>query len=227
MQGRRLRPARRCFDASAATAIGAGAVLFPCSLAKDQAFDGILSIQIWQCTQQGFFAGKFYVIRDARRWLVAASLLVLAACQRDNSSVPASTAAAAGVPLTTISALIWAPDWPDEMDKVAAAFTRLNPDIKVDVQFMIGNSVEENIQPKLASRKLPDLMSVNPNPYAAALAERGVLADVGHIAAWAKLLPSLKSDWITPDGKRFGIAATVMYYNKAMFAKAGVTRLPT
>ena len=171
--------------------------------------------------------GKFYFIRGARRWLMAASLLALAACQRDNSGALAAT----GAPLTTITALIWAPDWPAEMDKVAAAFTRLNPDIKVDVQFMIGNSVEENIQPKLASRKLPDLMSVNPNSYAAALAERGVLADVGHTAAWAKLLPSLKSDWITPDGKRFGIAggvaATVMYYNKAMFAKAGITRLPT
>ncbi|MDB5917798.1 MAG: extracellular solute-binding protein family 1 [Massilia sp.] len=161
---------------------------------------------------------------------MAASLLLLAACQRDDSSaVPADKAAS--MPLTTITALIWAPDWPDEMDKVAAAFTRLNPDIKVNVQFMIGNSVEENIQPKLASRKLPDLMSVNPNPYAAALAERGVLTDVGHTAAWARLLPSLKPDWMTQDGKRFGIAggvaATVMYYNKRMFAQAGVTRLPT
>jgi len=174
--------------------------------------------------------GKFRFVRGAHWLLMAAFLLVLAACQRDNSSA-APAAAAPAMPLTTITALIWAPDWPDEMDKVAAAFTRLNPDIKVDVQFMIGNSVEENIRPKLASRKLPDLMSVNPNPYAAALAERGVLADVGHSAAWAKLLPSLKADWITQDGKRFGIAggvaATVMYYNKTMFAKAGIERLPT
>ena len=57
---------------------------------------------------------------------------------------------------------------------------------------MIGNSVEENIKPKIASRNLPDLMSVNPNAYAAGLAEQGVLADVGHTAAWGKLLPSLK-----------------------------------
>jgi multiple sugar transport system substrate-binding protein len=172
--------------------------------------------------------GKVRFIRGAHRFLIAASLLLLAACQRDNG---AASATAVDIPLTTITALIWAPDWPDEMDKVAAAFTRLNPDIKVNVQFMIGNSVEENIQPKLASHKLPDLMSVNPNPYAAALAERGVLADVGHTAAWARQLPSLKSDWMTQDGKRFGVAggvaATVMYYNKRMFAQAGIDRLPT
>ena len=166
-----------------------------------------MSIQNLAVHATRIFLGKRHFIRGGHRW-------------------PAT-----GMPLTTITALIWAPDWPDEMDKVAAAFTRLNPDIKVDVQFMIGNSVEENIQPRLASRKLPDLISVNPNAYAAALAERGVLADVGHTAAWGKLLPSPKSDWVTPNGKRFGIAggvaATVMYYNKTMFAQAGVERLST
>ena len=155
-------------------------------------------------------------------------LLVLAACQRNSGS---AAPAAAGTPQTTITALVWAPDWPDAMDQVAAEFTRLNPDVRVNLQFMIGNSVEENIKPKVAARNLPDLMSVNPNPYAAALADQGVLADVGHTAAWGKLLPGLKSDWITQNGKRFGIAggvaATLMYYNKRMFAQAGITRPPT
>jgi multiple sugar transport system substrate-binding protein/raffinose/stachyose/melibiose transport system substrate-binding protein len=74
-------------------------------------------------------------------------------------------------------------------------------------------------------------MSVNPNAYAAALAEQGVLADVGHTTAWANLLPTLKSDWVTQDGRRFGIAggvaATLIYYNKSMFKAAGIERLPT
>jgi multiple sugar transport system substrate-binding protein len=172
--------------------------------------------------------GKERFIRGACRSLaVAAVLLALAACQRP----PGSPAAAAAAPPTTITALVWAPDWPDEMQQVAAEFTRLNPDVHVDVQFMTGNSVEENIKPKIASRKLPDLMSVNPNAYSAMLAEHGVLTDVGHTAAWGKMLGSLKSDWMTVDGKRFGIAggvaAPVMYYNKEMFAKAGIERLPT
>ena len=178
--------------------------------------------------------GKQTLLKAARQWPIQALLLaalltalVLAACQRGS----AAPAAAPEVQKTTLTALVWAPDWPDEMHQVAAEFSRLNPDIEVNVQFMIGNSVEENIKPKIASRNLPELMSVNPNAYSAALAEQGLLADIGHSAAWANLLPSLKADWMTRSGKRFGIAggvaAPLIYYNKAMFARAGVRRLPT
>ncbi|MDL2358073.1 MAG: extracellular solute-binding protein [Pseudomonadota bacterium] len=172
--------------------------------------------------------GKQRWIRKVRSALTAACLLALAGCRPE----PAAGVAAPAEPAqTTITALVWAPDWPDAMQQVAAEFTRQNPDVKVNLQFMIGDSVEENIKPKIAAHNLPDLMSVNPNAYAAALAEQGVLADVGHTAAWAKVLPGLKSDWITADGKRFGIAggiaATVMYYNKGMFAQAGIDALPT
>ena len=161
---------------------------------------------------------------------MAVCLLALAACQRDTSRAgPAALPGSAAQ--TTITALVWAPDWPEEMHQVAAEFTRLNPDVRVNVQFMVGNSVEANIKPKIASRNLPDLMSVNPNAYAAGLAEQGVLADVGHTAAWGQMLPSLKSDWMTQNGRRFGIAggvaATLMYYNKSMFRQAGIERLPT
>ncbi len=152
----------------------------------------------------------------------------LPACGRSGSgAAPAPSAAAP----TTITALIWAPDWPDEMRQVAAEFMRLNPDVRVKIELMQGNSVEENIRPRVAANALPDLMSVNPNAYAAMLAEQGVLADVGHTAAWANLLPTLKSDWVTPGGRRFGIAggvaATLIYYNKSIFKAAGIERLPT
>ncbi|HEU4374020.1 MAG TPA: carbohydrate ABC transporter substrate-binding protein, partial [Telluria sp.] len=74
----------------------------------------------------------------------------MAACQRDSDSA-APAALPGGAPHTTITALVWAPDWPDEMHQVAAEFTRENPDVRVNVQFMVGNSVEENIKPKIAS----------------------------------------------------------------------------
>ncbi|MBC7453332.1 MAG: extracellular solute-binding protein [Massilia sp.] len=157
-----------------------------------------------------------------------ALMAMLAACQRGSIATPA---AASSPQKITLTALIWAPDWPNEMHQIAAEFTRLNPDIVVNVQFMIGNSAEENIKPKIASRNLPDLMSVNSSAYTAALAEQGVLADVGHTAAWGNVLPSLKPDWISPGGKRFGIAggvaAPLIYYNKRMFAQAGVKQLPS
>lgn len=166
--------------------------------------------------------------KDSRALLAACLLpIALSACERPDSA-PAGKAVA--VP-TTITALIWAPDWPEEMLRIAAEFGKRNPDVRVDVQFMIGNSVEENIKPRIAAGNLPDLMSINPNGYAADLADQGVLVDLGRTAAWTNMLDSLKGGWTTHDNKRFGIAGgvatTLMYYNQEIFAKAGITQLPT
>jgi len=159
--------------------------------------------------------------------LVSVILMSLYGCNQQDHAASNTTAPAP----TTITALIWAPDWPEEMLKIAAEFSKLNPDIRVNVQFMIGNSVEENIKPRIASGNLPDLVSVNPNAYAAELADQGILADVGGTSAWNNMLDPLKGDWTSRRSKRFGIsggvATTLIYYNQDMFAKAGIKELPT
>lgn len=164
--------------------------------------------------------------RFARARAPLAMALLLAGCGRNAGERPARAP-----PQTTITALIWAPDWPEEMQRVAAEFSRENPSIKVNLQFMIGNSVEANLKPKVAANKLPDLISINPNDYAATLADQGVLTDVGQSAAWNNMLDTLKGDWSTAKGKHYGIAggvaATLMYYNKEMFARAGILAPPT
>lgn len=163
-------------------------------------------------------------------WLRAGAALLLplllAACSRDGDD-----SAQAAVPQTTITALVWAPDWPDEMQQIAAEFSKENPAIRVNLQFMIGNSVEANVKPKVASNNLPDFISLNPNAYAAGLAEQGLLADLSHTVAWNNMLDSLKGDWTSGRQQHFGIAggvaATLVYYNKEMFARAGISAPPT
>lgn len=154
-------------------------------------------------------------------------LCMLAACGQDGDTASSEQARSAQ---TRITALVWAPDWPDEMHRIADEFHRSHPNISVDVQFMIGNSVEENLKPKIATRNLPDLVSVNPNAYSAELAEQGVLADLGETVAWDNMLESLKPEWTSQRGKRFGIsggvAATLIYYNKEMFKRAGIAAPP-
>ena len=169
-----------------------------------------------------------------KRYTVARSLAMLAlvsvqaGCSRvdEDARTPVKTP-----PPITLTALVWAPDWPDEMHQIAAEFTQAHPQIRVEVQFMIGNSVEENIKPKVASNKLPDLLSVNPNAYAADLADQGLLADVSQSPVWGNMLDSLKADWTSRKNKPYGIsggvAATLMYYNQRMFQQAGITTLPT
>jgi multiple sugar transport system substrate-binding protein len=167
-------------------------------------------------------------VSPASRLLAAFLLCLLAACGQDADNDAADQTQFAQ---TQITALVWAPDWPDEMHRIADAFHHAHPDISVDVQFMIGNSVEENLKPKVATHNLPDLVSVNPNAYSAELAEQGVLADLGETAAWNNMLESLKPDWTSRHGKRFGIsggvAATLIYYNKEMFKRAGIAAPPT
>lgn len=151
--------------------------------------------------------------------------LLLTACTGEGEErAPAATAQ------TTITALIWAPDWPDEMQQIATEFSKENPAIRVDLQFMIGNSVEANVKPKVASNNLPDVISLNPNAYAASLADQGLLVDLSHTAAWNNMLDSLKGDWTSARQQHFGIAggvaATLIYYNKDMFERAGIRALP-
>jgi multiple sugar transport system substrate-binding protein/raffinose/stachyose/melibiose transport system substrate-binding protein len=159
--------------------------------------------------------------------LVSLILVSLYGCHQQDHGSSSATAPAR----TTITALIWAPDWPEEMLQIAAEFSKLNPDISVNVQFMIGNSVEENIKPRIASGNLPDLMSVNPNAYAAGLADQGILADVSKTSAWNNMLDPLKGDWTSRQSRKFGIsggvATILIYYNQDMFAKAGIKKLPT
>lgn len=163
-------------------------------------------------------------------WLISGliGMLLLCACRRDDAADNGAPHAAA--PRTTITALVWAPDWPEQMLEIAAEFGKANPDVHVNVQFMIGNSIEENIKPRVAAGTLPDLMSVNPNAYAAELADQGVLADISQTAAWNHMLAPLKRDWTSQRGKGFGIsggvATTMIYYNREMFAQAGIARPP-
>ena len=161
------------------------------------------------------------------RWIASFLLaLVLSGCER-----PTDPALPARVEPVTLTALVWAPDWPQEMNRVADEFTRRNPGIRVDVQFMIGNSVEANLKPKVASGKLPSIVSINPNAYAAGLAQQGLLVELGQTQAWANMLDTLKGDWTTDGQRHFGIgggvAATLIYYNKNMFEKAGIKVMPT
>lgn len=172
-------------------------------------------------------------IRRSRRGGLAVAVLagfaaamLLAACGQRESSPPKPQAAEPIV----LNALVWAPDWAEEMHRVADTFMREHPDVRINLQFMIGNSVEENLKPKAATDNLPDIISVNPNPYTVALAEQGLLADIGDTAAWSHMLDSLQREWTSPGGHRFGIpgglATTLIYYNRDMFERAGIHTPP-
>ncbi|NUU04476.1 extracellular solute-binding protein [Herbaspirillum robiniae] len=158
---------------------------------------------------------------------VAAAALLGGCGKREDAAGQPPAAAAEPIVLT---ALVWAPDWAEEMHRVADTFMREHPDVRINLQFMIGNSVEENLKPKAATDSLPDIISVNPNPYTQALADQGLLADMGDTAAWDNTLEILQREWTSPGRRRFGIpgglATTLIYYNRDMFERAGIQKPP-
>ncbi|MFX6218045.1 extracellular solute-binding protein, partial [Acinetobacter baumannii] len=95
-----------------------------------------------------------------------------------------------------------------------------HPEVRINLQFMIGNSVEENLKPRAATDSLPDIVSVNASPYTATLADQGLLADIGDTQAWGNMLEVLQREWTSPGGRRYGIpsgvATTLIYYNRDM-----------
>ncbi|WP_288410349.1 extracellular solute-binding protein [uncultured Herbaspirillum sp.] len=167
------------------------------------------------------------------RYLIAAvtAALLLNGCERNDeqAATPETSASAVGAPVV-LTALVWAPDWSEEMHRVADAFMHAHPEVRINLQFMIGDSVEENLKPRAATDSLPDIVSVNASPYTAALADQGMLADLGHTRAWGDLLAVLQREWTSPGGRRYGIpsglATTLIYYNRDMFERAGISTPP-
>lgn len=171
--------------------------------------------------------------------LVSMAAASLSGCQKGGSSleqtanqVADSTTAAqedgkAGEDITLTVALM-SNDWLDAAEQIAEDFTE-KYGIKVEYTPMPGE-VEEYLQPKAAAGVLPDVMSINAGAFGADLAENGLIIDLAEIDAAQNMVESLKPVFTSESGKLFGIAgglsSTLIYYNKEMFADAGITQEP-
>lgn len=171
--------------------------------------------------------------------LISMAAASLSGCQKGGSSleqtanqVADSTTAAqedgkAGEDITLTVALM-SNDWLDAAEQIAADFTE-KYGIKVEYTPMPGE-VEEYLQPKAAAGVLPDVMSINAGAFGADLAENGLIIDLAEIDAAQNMVESLKPVFTSESGKLFGIAgglsSTLIYYNKEMFADAGITQEP-
>jgi multiple sugar transport system substrate-binding protein/raffinose/stachyose/melibiose transport system substrate-binding protein len=147
------------------------------------------------------------------------------ACQKSTENEKATLHAKG-----SITALLSVAEIPEAYQTIADNFMKKYPEITVDIQTMPG-SVTEALQAKAASDSLPDIMSINADPFGDSLANEGKLADLSSTEAWKNMLDSLKSQWISKSGVHYGIsgglASTLIYYNKSLFNKAGITELPT
>lgn len=129
-----------------------------------------------------------------------------------------------------IDALLWLSSYPQAVDTIMAGFNKKYPNIKVNIQMMSGNSTSENLEPRIAAGQMPDVCSVDIGEWYYTNADKGYFQDLSGIQAWESQLDSIKSQWTSPKGVKYGVsygvAAMFMFYNKDLFAKAGITKTP-
>ena len=124
----------------------------------------------------------------------------------------------------------WAPEWgADRAEALAAKFEEQNPDIKINIERVVANGLQNRILVALQSGNTPDLIDVA-NGWNVPFAITGGLMQLDDLAAELDIdlddfLPAAL-DTATYDGKLYGLPfraeAHAMIYNKGMFEAAGL-----
>ena len=115
-------------------------------------------------------------------------------------------------------------------DGLAASFTKANPTIKVTVNVVSWDVIDDKVKTLIATGQTPDV--VNKGDYSAAAAE-GLLYRADEMVS-KKTLDDIVPTFLN-NSKYNGVAyavpdlasARALFYNKDILKKAGVTKLPT
>ena len=171
---------------------------------------------------------------NRRFWIVLSLLLVVTMLATACVSVPQAPAPAAAPKAPETVTLLWAfwgsPEEAVSHKMVAYAFTKVHPEIKIETWNQPWNEYFTKIKALWASgdpKVIPDLAFLWPTPKYAA---QGVLENLDPYIKkagynlndyWGGLLESAKYNGSVYGFQR-DIEVNVLYYNKALFDKAGV-----
>lgn len=163
----------------------------------------------------------------------AAAASALAACGGGDAGTSAPAAAAsAGAATGDLTFSVWGSD--AEMaafNTVARAFEKANPGVKVKVEQLPYDQMRTTLDARLQSGQGPDLFRVTYNDIGI-YSSQGVLADLSATigADSAQFIDALWAG-VQYEGKPYGVPhhtdTSAILYNKAHFAKAGITDVPT
>ena len=121
----------------------------------------------------------------------------------------------------------------DELGELQKEFEAANPDIKIKYTYVIFGELVSHTLQMAAVRKPPGIAAID-NPDVLRVAKAGILkdisADAGKLKIWEDIYPGPKAA-VTDGSKVYGVPigsnSLALYYNKKMFADAGVTSPPT
>ncbi|SFC34780.1 multiple sugar transport system substrate-binding protein [Nocardioides terrae] len=152
---------------------------------------------------------------------LAAASLALTACGGGSDSD--SSSGSSGGP-TTITVSGWSLSTTPEFQKLADAFSAKYPDYKVQVKEYDATNYNTLLTADLAAGKGPDVITQKEVKYLPTFVKGGQLADVSDLKAPDGIGGT---DSYKVDGKTYALPyrmdSWVMFYNKDLFDKAGVT----
>ncbi|AWB43232.1 ABC transporter substrate-binding protein [Paenibacillus sp. CAA11] len=116
----------------------------------------------------------------------------------------------------------------DALNRLKAEYEKEHPDIKLDIQTVGGGSdYGASLKAKVASGEEPDIFTIG------GYVERDMWMDYLEDLSdqpWAKEVKDVAREQMTVDGKLYGMPMNLegygFMYNKDLFAKAGITKLP-
>ncbi|KUN07461.1 ABC transporter substrate-binding protein [Streptomyces yokosukanensis] len=115
-------------------------------------------------------------------------------------------------------------------DALVKAYEAKHPGVKVDVSVYSWNDVDAKVKDMVAAGHAPDMAQIGAYADYAAAGKLYPASDLLSIRTQADFLSQLSDagQWNhTQYGIPFGASTRVLFYNKTLFAKAGITTAPT
>ncbi|MFD0712263.1 ABC transporter substrate-binding protein [Paenibacillus sp. GCM10027626] len=163
---------------------------------------------------------------------LATSVMLLSGCGSSDDNEGSKNGDS--VTLTMIVSGNKAADGQDfELDVLPKLVNAKFPNIKLEVQKLPDDQYHTSIKTKLAAGEAPDIFRVWPRMGNAAsiidLSKGGYLADLSDLTFMSNISDGARED-MSYDGKVYGITKGIdmlgTYYNKDLFAKAGIADVP-
>jgi multiple sugar transport system substrate-binding protein len=156
----------------------------------------------------------------------AAALIAMAGCGSSGGSSSSSTTLTLfGADYGTGPANSTTKYW----DAIAAAFHKANPSIKVNVQTVNWTDFPNKVQTLIQNKQFPDVLEGSTAPQFAQSHLLYKSSDVLSAAVLGDLMQKFLKDTAyqgTPYGIPFTTSTRALYYNKKIFAAAGITSPP-
>jgi raffinose/stachyose/melibiose transport system substrate-binding protein len=173
---------------------------------------------------------------------VALVALVVGACS--SSATTAPTTATASQPAVTAAPAATAKPVTIEWWHIATndpgksifqgyadAYTKLHPNVKINITILENEAFKTKLATTIQSGSVPDLFQSWGGGTMAAQATAGMLKDItADVASWKDTVNPAAMSVYQFNGKQYGIPWDMgmvgFWYNKALFAKAGITAAP-